>query len=413
MKSFIWKSPDFLRLWSAGTISELGSEVTQLALPLTAILILQATPLQIGVLGAARALPFLVVGLAAGVLVDRSRPIPLLVGTDLGRAVLLGSIPIAYALGQLHMPQLYVVAFVAGGLTVLFGVAEAATIYAIASRQDLIDANSKMAVSSSLASVAGPGLGGVLIGALSAPVAILIDALSFLLSAVVLGGIRTSASLPKPETPRSGVLADVKEGLSFILQHGLLRALATTLALMNLFISVFFTAYLLYAVRVLHLTPFVIGVILAISGLAGLAGAAAAPRLGTRLGVGTVIVAGAGVSSLGLLLIPIAPMQSPIPWLVVGASVQIFGLLAFNSTQLGLRQSLTPSRLQGRMTASMRFLIQALTPVAAIVGGVLGSIIGLHATLWIGAIGSVSAVVPLLIANFLAMRTIPSQEPAT
>lgn len=157
MRSFIWRSPDFLRLWSAGTISELGSEVTQLALPLTAILILQATPLQIGVLGAARALPFVVVGLAAGVLVDRSRPIPLLVGTDLGRAVLLGSIPIAYALGQLHMPQLYVVAFVAGGLTVLFGVAEAATIYAIAPRQDLIDANSKMAVSSSAASVAGLG----------------------------------------------------------------------------------------------------------------------------------------------------------------------------------------------------------------------------------------------------------------
>ena len=140
---------------------------------------------------------------------------------------------------------------------------------------------------------------------------------------------------------------------------------------MNLFFSVFFTAYLLYAVRVLHLTPAVIGVIFAIAGLAGLAGAAAAPRLGTRFGVGTVIAAGVGVSSLALLLIPIAPVASPITWLVVGESVQIFGLLAFNSTQLGLRQSLTPSRLQGRMTASMRFLIQALTPVGAIVGGIL------------------------------------------
>jgi MFS family permease len=398
-------------LWSAGTISELGSEVTQLALPLTAILILHATPIQIGVLGAARALPYLVVGLAAGVLVDRSRPVPLLVGTDLGRAVLLGSIPVAYAVGQLHMPQLYVVAFVAGALTVLFGVAEAAAIHAIAPRQDLIDANSKMAVSGSVASVAGPGLGGVLIGALSAPVAILVDAVSFLFSAVVLRGIRTSASVPKAEAPRSGLLADVKEGLSFILRHGLLRALATTLALMNLFISVFFTAYLLYAVRVLHLSPFVIGVIFAITGLAGLAGAAVAPRLGTRLGVGSVIAAGAAVSSLGLLLIPIAPVATPIPWLVVGGSVQIFGLLAFNSTQLGLRQTLTPARLQGRMTASMRFLIQALTPVGAIVGGILGSTIGLHATLWIGAVGSFLAVVPLLIANFPAMRTIASQEP--
>lgn len=411
MRSFIWKSPDFLRLWSAGTISDLGSAVTELALPLTAILILHATPLQIGVLGAARALPYLVVGLAAGVLVDRSRPVPLLVSTDLGRAVLLGSIPAAYAAGQLHMLQLYVVAFAAGGLTVLFGVAEAATIHTIAPRQDLIDANSKMAVSGSVASVAGPGLGGLLIGALSAPVAILVDAVSFLLSAAVLRGIRANASSPKAEAPRSGVLADVKEGLAFILRHEVLRALATTLALMNLFFSVFFTAYLLYAVRVLHLTPFVIGVIFAIAGLAGLAGAAAAPRLGNRFGVGNVIAAGTGVSSLALLLIPMAPVASPIPWLMVGESVQILGLLAFNSTQLGLRQTLTPSRLQGRMTASMRFLIQALTPVGAIVGGVLGSTIGLHATLWIGAVGAFSALVPLLVSNFPAIRTIPNQEP--
>jgi MFS family permease len=410
MRSFIWKSPDFLRLWSAGTVSDLGSQVTELALPLTAILILHATPFQIGVLGAARALPYLVVGLAAGVLVDRSRSVPLLVGTDLGRAVILGSIPIAYAVGQLHMPQLYVVAFAAGGLTVLFGVAEAATIHAVAPRQDLIDANSKMAVSNSIASVAGPGLGGVLIGALSAPVAILVDAISFLLSAAVLIGIRTTASLPKAEGPRSGVLADVKEGLSFILRHQLLRALVATLALMNLFYSVFFTAYLLYAVRVLHLSPFVIGVIFAIAGLAGLAGAAAAPPLGTRFGVGSVIVAGVGISSLALLLIPIAPVASPIPWLVAAESMQVFGLLAFSSTQLGLRQTLTPARLQGRMTASMRFLIQALTPVGAIVGGILGSLIGLHATLWIGAVGSLLALVPLLIAKFPAMRTIPNQE---
>ena len=251
----------------------------------------------------------------------------------------------------------------------------------------------------------------MLIGALSAPVAILVDAVSFLFSAAVLRGIRTSASSPKAKTPRSGVMADVKEGLNFILRHEVLRTLAITLSLMNLFFAVFFTAYLLYAVRILHLTPFVIGVIFAIAGLAGLAGAASAPRLGNRFGVGNVITAGAGVSALALLLIPIAPVASPIPWLVVGESVQIFGVLAFNSTQLGLRQSITPSRLQGRMTASMRFLIQALTPVGAIVGGILGSTIGLHATLWIGAIGSFAAVVPFLVANFPAIRAIPSQEP--
>jgi Na+/melibiose symporter-like transporter len=309
------------------------------------------------------------------------------------------------------MPQLYVVAFVAGGLTVLFGVAEAATIHAIAPRQDLIDANSKMAVSGSIASVAGPGVGGALIGALSAPIAIVVDAASFLLSAAVLRGIRTSKSSAKAETPRSGVMADVKEGLNFILGHEVLRTLAIALSLMNLFFAVFFTAYLLYAVRILHLSPFVIGVIFAVAGVAGLAGAAAAPRLGNRFGVGNVITVGTAVSALALVLIPIAPVASPIPWLVVGESVQIFGILAFNSTQLGLRQSLTPSRLQGRMTASMRFLIQALTPVGAIVGGILGSTIGLHATLWIGAIGSFAAVVPFLVAKFPAIRAIPSQEP--
>ena len=407
MRPPIWRSPNFLKLWSAGTVSDLGSEITELALPLTAILILHATPSEIGVLGAVRAVPYLLIGLAAGVLVDRSRPVPLLVATDLGRSVILASIPIVYATGHLQILQLYVVAFFAGCLTVIFGVARQATIHTIVPRQDLIDANSKMGVSHSVAEATGPGLGGLLIGALSAPVTILIDAVSFLISAALVGSIRAGSAPPQAESIQAAVLADVKEGLHFILRHEVLRRLAMTLALLNLFASVFFTAYLLYAVRVLHLGPSVIGVVLALAGLGGIAGAATATRLGRRFGVGRVIAAGA--APVGLLLIPLAPRAAPIPWLIAGGFTESFALMVFYSTQLGVRQALTPARLQGRMTGSMRFLIQALVPVGSIVGGTLGSTIGLRSTLWVGAIGSLSGVVPILLSRIPAIRAIPEQ----
>lgn len=408
----IWKSAGFLRLWSARTISDLGFQVTDLALPLTAILVLRASPIEVGLLAAARGLPFVVFGLAAGVLIDRARPLALMVGSDLGRALVLGSIPIAFAFGQLRMTQLYLVAFIAGAMSVVFGVAESAAIHGIVERRRLIEANSKMAVSSSAALAAGPALGGALIGVLSAPAAIAVDAVSYLVSAILLARIPARPVIKDVSIGPAGVLAQVREGLRFILSQKALRGLAASLALMNLFLSIFFATYLLYQVRVLHLSPAVIGAILGVAGIAGLAGGYVSPRLGERFGVGVLIVGGAAVSGLALMLIPLAPKGSPIPWLITAESIQVFALLAANATQLGLRQALTPSRLQGRMTATMRFLMQTPTPLGAVVGGSLASTIGLQSTLWIGAAGSLSAVAPLLLAGYQHIRTIPIHEPA-
>jgi predicted MFS family arabinose efflux permease len=411
MRTGTWANPPFLRLWAAETVSEVGSAVTALALPLIAILLLRASPLEVGLLGAAEFLPFVLVGLPAGVLADRSRPIPLLIVTDVGRAVLLASVPLAYVSGHLTIAQLYLVAFLTGCLTVLSGVAEQTALHGIVPQSDLLDANSKLEMSHATGHVAGPGVGGLLIAAVTAPMAVVVDSVSFLVSAVLV------ATIPKParSTPEPAVqenfLLQIREGLGFISRHPVLRSFALSLATINFFGEMFLAVYLVYLVRGLHLTPSVIGVVLALGGVGGVLGAAAATRLARWLGVGMVILVGAA-GSIALVLIPLAPAAAPIPWLVAGGFLNDFFAVAYNVNQRGLRQALTPARLQGRMTATMRFLIIAPVPIGAVAGGFLGTVIGLQATLWIGVLGSTAAAIPILLSPAPGIRRVPSAGPA-
>ena len=395
--------------WLAETISDVGSPFTELALPLTAVILLQASTFEVGLLRVAEYVPFVLFALGAGVVVDRSRPAPLLIGSDLGRMVILVTVPAAFFIGHLSMVQLYIVAFAAGILTLLQGVAQQAAMRGLVERDRLIDANSKIGMSDEAAAVVGPGVAGLLIGATSAPIAILVDAVSFGLSALLVSRItwRTETRTAAPSV--EPFLRQIREGLVFILRHRVLRALAASVSLLRFFSSMFVAVELVYFVRVLHLSPRTIGLVVAAMGLGGVAGAVAASSLNRRFGVGRTITV--GFAPVGWLLIPLAPASAPIPWLVAGGFLGAFSVVASNVSQLGLRQSMTPRRLQGRMTASMRFLIMAPAPAGALLGGTLGTLAGLRLTLWVGGLGVILAAVPLILSGLPGIRAIAA--PAT
>jgi predicted MFS family arabinose efflux permease len=404
MNAGIFRNRNFRFFWLAETISDVGRPFTELALPLTAVILLQASTFEVGLLRVTEYLPFMLFALGAGVVVDRSRPGPLLIGSDLGRMVILTTVPVAFFVGHLSMVQLYIVAFTAGILTLLQGVAQQAAMRALVERDRLIDANSKIGMSDEAADVVGPGVAGLLIGATSAPIAILVDALSFGLSALLISRIRWRTEAHAAVQAAESFLHQVREGLVFILRHRVLRALAASISLLRFFSSMFVAVELVYFVRILHLSPTTIGLVFAVTGLGGVAGALAAGSLNRRFGVGWTITV--GFAPVGSLLIPLAPASAPIPWLVAGGFLAAFSVVVSNVSQLGLRQSMTPRRLQGRMTASMRFLIMAPAPVGALLGGTLGTLVGLRFTLWVSASGSILAAVPLVLSGLPGIRTI-------
>jgi predicted MFS family arabinose efflux permease len=296
------------------------------------------------------------------------------------------------------------VAFTAGILTLLQGVAQQAATRTLVVRDQLIDANSKIGMSEEAAGVVGPGAAGLLIGATSAPVAILIDAVSFGVSALFISRIRWRSEARIAAQAVEPFLQQIREGLSFIRHHRVLRALAASISTLRFFTSMFVAVELVYYVRVLHLSATTIGLVFAAMGLGGVASATAANFLNRRFGVGWTITV--GFAPIGFLLIPLAPASAPIPWLVVGGFLGAFSIVASNVSQLGLRQSMTPRRLQGRMTATMRFLIMAPAPLGAFLGGTLGTLVGLRFTLWLGAFGAILAAAPLILAAVPRIRAI-------
>jgi hypothetical protein len=400
----IFRDRNFRFFWLAETISDVGSPFTELALPLTAVILLQASTFEVGLLRVMEYLPFVLFALGAGVVVDRSRPAPLLIGSDLGRMVILMTVPAAFFIDHLSMVQLYLVAFTAGILTLLQGVAQQAAMRALVERDRLIDANSKIGMSEEAAAVVGPGVAGLLIGATSAPIAILVDAVSFGLSALLISRIRWRTEAQSAGPSVESFLHQIREGLVFILHHRVLRGLAASISLLRFFSSMFVAVELVYFVRILHLSPTTIGLVFATMGLGGVAGALAASSLNRRFGVGWTITV--GLAPVGWLLIPFAPASAPIPWLVAGGFLGACSVVASNVSQLGLRQSMTPRRLQGRMTASMRFVIMAPAPVGAFLGGTLGTVAGLRFTLWVAGFGALLAAVPLVLSGLPSIRAI-------
>ena len=408
-KGGLWRHSDFLKLWSAETISLLGSQVTGLALPLVAIITLDVSAFEVALLGVVEFAPFILVSLPAGVWVDRLPRRPILIIGDLGRAALLATVPIAYALDALTIWQLYVVGFAFGVLTVFFDVAYQSYLPSLVERDQLVEGNSKLEISRSGAQLAGPALAGVLIQALKAPVAILLDALSFLASAAFVLAIRNREDVPEREpgkSPLHGMRSELSEGVRYVLGHRYLRWIAASTATFNFFGSLMGAILIVYMVRQLGLSAGTIGLIFGIGNVGYLVGALTANRVARKVGVGPAIVAGAATGVAGLL-VPLAPEDSPIPLLVASGVILGFGVVVYNVTQLSFRQAITPERLQGRMNSVMRFIVWGVIPLGTLLGGAVASAVDLKTAIWVGAIGQSAAFLPVLLSPVRTLREMP------
>jgi MFS family permease len=410
-KGGLWRHSDFLKLWSAETISLVGSQVTGLALPLVAIITLDVSAFEVALLGVVEFAPFILVSLPAGVWVDRLPRRPILIIGDLGRAALLATIPIAYAVDALTIWQLYVVGFLFGVLTVFFDVAYQSYLPSLVERDQLVDGNSKLEISRSGAQLAGPALAGVLIQVLKAPLAILLDAISFVVSGLFVLAIRAREEVPEREPGRSplhGMRAELSEGVRYVFGHRHLRWIAASTATFNFFGSLMGAIVLVYFVRELGLSPGTIGLVFGIGNVGYLAGAITSNRIARKVGVGPAIVGGAA-TGMAALLIPLAPEDSPIPFLIASGVILGFGVVVYNVTQLSFRQAITPERLQGRMNSVMRFIVWGVIPLGTLLGGAVASAVDLKTAIWVGAGGQSLAFLPVFLSPVRTLREMPEQ----
>jgi predicted MFS family arabinose efflux permease len=408
----LWHNQEFLRLWAAQTVSVFGSQITSLALPLAAVLTLQVTAAEMGVLQATQAVPALLFGLVAGAVVDRRRRRPILVWTDIGRALALGLIPLAAMMDLLTIELLLVVGFVVGTLSLFFDVAYFSFLPSVVQRQQLVEGNSKLEVSRSASQIVGPSLGGVLVQVLTAPLAIALDALSFLASALLLRSIRAPEAAPSPQEDRPSVLAEIREGLGFVIGSPILRALVAATATFNLGLGVILSVYILYLTRTLDLSPSLIGIIFAFTGPGFLVGALLAGYVAKRLGVGPAIMVATGLGGASLLVIPLAsgPSLVVVP-LLAGANLLygVMGQIAMIN-HLSLRQHITPDRLLGRTNATMRFISWSATPLAALLGGTAGEAVGLRPAIFLGALLTMLSVFWLALSPVRRLRELPLED---
>lgn len=401
------RNPDFAKLWAGESISLLGSHVTELALPLTAVLTLDASPGELGFLGAARFAPFLLVTLFAGVWADRTRRRPLLIGANMGRAAALAVIPLLAAIDQLRIEHLYSIGFVVGALTVLFDVSYVTVIPSLVRRDELVEANSVMQASASVAEVGGPGLGGMLVSVFSAPVAIALDAVSYVVSTLTLLGIRKPEPLPARSSERAKVSGQIREGLGVTFGDPLLRAMAISAGLYNLFEQSIFVLLALYVTRDLDLSPATLGLVLSLGAVGALLGSVLANRVGRRMGIGRAYV-WAHALDLALLLLPLtSELSFPAAFLAAAFVLNGVALGLTNVYSVTLRQTLTPARLLGRMNASYRFLTYGAIPVGALVGGAFAEAFGVRAAIALGAAGLLVAPVALFLSPMRSLITLP------
>jgi MFS family permease len=353
-----------------------------------AVLVLGATPADMGVLTAIGASAMLVFSLLAGVWVDRFRRRPVMIAADLGRAALLATIPLAAALHRSSMAQIYVVVALTGILTVFFDVAYQSLVPALVSRDRLLDSNSKLAATSAAAEVAGPGITGILVQTITAPLAILLDAVSFVFSAIMIWWIRTPEPAPQPE-PHENVWAEASAGLRFLNGQPILRAIASWSVFANFFHSMVGPLYVLYTIRELRLSPAQLGVVIAMGGIGSLMGSGLAPRIGQALGVGRTILACAFAIPAALALIPLAHGSTlfAIAFLVAQQLLGDTAYTVYMVTELSLRQTLAPDRVLGRVNAAMQLLSRGMWPLGALVGGWLASSGGVRFALFTAAAG--------------------------
>jgi predicted MFS family arabinose efflux permease len=409
----VWRNRNFVLLWTGQTVSQFGAYVSTIVVPLLAIETLHAGAAELGVIGLMSKLPALLY-VVAGVSVDRMRKRPLLVGATFVRSVLLLLIPVEVALGFLTVGLLSVTLFVSAVLTVWFDTAYMSYLPGLIGREHLVEGNSRMESARATAQVTGPSIGGLLVQAVTAPVAVLLDGLSLLGSALTLSRIKHTEPKPAPaQRGLRGIKHDLLEGFRFLGSHPVLRPLAIAIAVNNFAWAAELTLYVIYLVDTLHLPAALVGVTLLGSGPGALAGSLAAAAVARKLGLGGAIVSGLTLFFLATLLIPLAPpvLGVAMPMLLAAGFLMSVGGQVCAINVLSLRQGVTPEGLQGRVNGSFRFLSLGLAPLGALAGGLLGTWLGARTALFASV--AVMALGPLVVWCSAArtMRTLPTTTP--
>lgn len=411
LRGRLWRHPDFLKLWTGETVSRFGTQVSLLAIPTVAILVLHAGAFQVGLLGALEFLSFPLLGLVAGVYADRLKRRPILIVCDLGRAASLGSIPVAFVLHALTLGQLYLVALITGIFTVFFDVAYQSYLPALIDRSDLVEGNTKLTVSESAAQIGGPPMAGFLIQWIGGARAVAADAASYVVSALAVWSIRKPEPEPNPGTVsgKTGFVAEMREGAGVVFRNPILWHIAGCTATSNLGSNMVFGAvFLIFVYRNLHLTPALAGLVFGASSVGFLVGALLATRTVRRLGIGWTLAVSIGGGGLFILANPLALLGAPVLLLT------LFGFLSFligapyNITQVSLRQAITPDRVQGRMNATMRTIVWGTIPIGSFLGGILGSRVGIVQTIVIGGVISTLAVLWILVGPVIQVKEQPA-----
>jgi MFS family permease len=404
---------DFRRLWFGQTISVVGDQITQLGLPLVAVLTLGADATQMGTLTAVGLLPHLLFSMPAGVWLDRIRvKRRLMIAADLGRAALIGSIPVAYALGVLSMPQLYVVGFLAGTLAVVFDLSWNTLFVAVTERERYVEAMALLNGSRSIASVAGPTIGGLLVQVLGAPLAMFGDALSYL------GSVLFLRRIGSPEPPIEHEAGSTRErllaGLSFVAGDPIMRPTLLSIATVNLFTFASSALFILYATTTLGVSPGALGLALGTGSIGAVIGAIVATRIGRRFGLGPAYALGLLVFPVSLLLIPLAGPDMPMPLILAllfgsefGAG---FGVMILDINVGAIIYARTPDRIRARAGGAFRFINYGVRPVGALLGGLLGGALGVREAIWITTVAAIGGVLFLLRSPVLRLRELPEES---
>lgn len=398
LNSPLWQNVAFVRVWGAATISIFGSLVTRIALPLAAILVLGAGAFEVAILRGLELAATLLVGLVAGAWVDRLRRRPVLIWADLGRAALLASIPAAFALGILTFWHLLAVSALAAVLTTFFDAADNAYLPTIVERERLVDANAALAASGSASEFMAFGVSGFLVQLLTAPIAIAVDAVSFLVSALLLGSIRTPEGPPPPKTGREPVLDEIRDGLRLVIHDPVLRAFAGAQMALSALWGIFGATWFLFVLDELHLGPAVLGVVAGVGGFSSFIGAVVAARATRRWGIGPVAIWAMVLSAIGNAFIPLAPAGLPllaIGCLVMQQLVADSAVTVYDITESTVRQTMVRDRALGRVASTFQVASGLAQLVATLGAGLLAEAIGLRATSWLAPIGGLVAALIL------------------
>ena len=406
----LFDAVDFRRLWLGQTISVFGDQITQLGIPLVAVLLLGADASQMGTLIAVELLPHLLFSLPAGVWLDRVRGRRrLMIAADLGRAALIASIPVAAVVGALSMPQLYVVGFLAGSLAVVFDLSWNTLFVAVTHRDRYVEAMALLNGSRSLASVGGPTIGGLLVQVLGAPLAMLADALSYL------GSVMFLRRIESPEPPIEHEEGPVRErllaGLSFVIGDPIMRPTLLSVATINLFTFASSALFILYATTTLGVSPGALGLALGMGGVGAVLGAIVASRIGRRIGLGPAYALGCLIFPVSLILIPLAGPGMPM-WLILalifasefGAGI---GVMILDINVGAILYARTPDRIRARAGGAFRFVNYGVRPIGALLGGLLGTALGVREAIFVATIAAIGGVLFLIGSPVLRLRDLP------